>query len=390
MLISEDLAKQTSNTIVDEEGNLRLKTSGKKPVETDHNTISTTIKIKAVKKTRKLKRWNTKDKEGWVKFNERMTNAQTADYSQFEKFIIKSLKSTIGKRTITINKINKIRSKELTKLRRQKRKSRQEFNKACKSNAEDKEEKLQKYQEAQYNLRTEVEAERKKLTLANIRKIRKEGGTKSQRFWKTRNRILGKTSNANYNTISEDDTEITGEEETHNYIADYYENLYQAREAQTKYDEKTKEIIDTVKRIEKELAGKKEPEFTMKEMKTVAKQLKRNKSNGPDDIPNEVFIEANEATLEKFRKIFNNILNNLNIPKEWQTGDITRLYKGKGKKGKCSNERGITRASNMGKFFERLVNNRAMSRVTMSDHQAGGKKGRATEDHIIISTSLNK
>ena len=66
----------------------------------------------------------------------------------------------------------------------------------------------------------------------------------------------------------------------------------------------------------------------MKEMKTVAKQLKRNKSNGPDDIPNEVFIEANEATLEKFREIFNNILNNLNIPKEWQTGDITRLYKG--------------------------------------------------------------
>ena len=46
------------------------------------------------------------------------------------------------------------------------------------------------------------------------------------------------------------------------------------------------------------------------------------------------------------------------IPKQWQQGNIIRLYKGKGTKGKCSAERGITLASNTGKLFDRLINNR--------------------------------
>ena len=59
-------------------------------------------------------------------------------------------------------------------------------------------------------------------------------------------------------------------------------------------------------------------------------------------------------------------------------------YKGKGKKGKCSNERGITLASNIGKFFERLINNRILPNLNITDAQAGGIKGRATADHIMI------
>ena len=41
--------------------------------------------------------------------------------------------------------------------------------------------------------------------------------------------------------------------------------------------------------------------------------------------------------------------------KEWEEGEIIRLYKGKGVKGKCSNERGITLASNVGKVYERII-----------------------------------
>ena len=62
---------------------------------------------------------------------------------------------------------------------------------------------------------------------------------------------------------------------------------------------------------------------------------------------------------------------------------ITRIYKSKGTKGKCSNERGITLASNFGKVFERIVNERALT-VRMSDAQAGGKQGMATADNFMI------
>ena len=101
-----------------------------------------------------------------------------------------------------------------------------------------------------------------------------------------------------------------------------------------------------------------EPEFTTKEMTTVIKSLRRGKSNGPDGIPNEVFIESTEPNRETHRRIMNNILKTTIIPAQWKEGSLKRLYKGKGTKGKCSNERGITLASNVGKVFERLINNR--------------------------------
>ena len=82
--------------------------------------------------------------------------------------------------------------------------------------------------------------------------------------------------------------------------------------------------------------------------------------------------------------MFNKILRKREIPPQWLNGNITRLYKGKGTKGKCSNERGITLASNIGKLFERMVNNRATLMADMTDAQAGGQKGRATTDHLLI------
>ena len=59
-----------------------------------------------------------------------------------------------------------------------------------------------------------------------------------------------------------------------------------------------------------------------------------------------------------------------------------RLCKGKGTKGKCSNERGITLANNFGKMFEKIINNRISKIINITEAQAGGQKGRATVDHL--------
>ena len=126
----------------------------------------------------------------------------------------------------------------------------------------------------------------------------------------------------------------------------------------------------------------------MDEVKRAIKSLKRGKSNGPDDIPNEIFIESTQQNLNTHLRMMNKILRTTQIPNQWKEGSLKRLYKGKGIKGKCSNERGITLASNIGKMFERLINNRMVPRVQMTDAQAGGIKGRATVDHILILKEL--
>lgn len=388
VLASEGIARHLGEIIIDEDGELRLVTKHKTPKESDHNTITAKIYVKLKKNTIRIKKWNLQNKEGWENFNKEAAQAPTDTYDEFEAHIKRTLYKTIGKSTITVNKVFRVRSKKISTLRSLKRKKRKAFNLACKNNDPDKCEKLREYQEAQNNLRMEIEAEEKRRVLDNVNKIQKEGGAKSRRFWNTRKRNLGGKSQTSYNTITEEGRELTDSEETKEYIASFFEDLYKAREGKEEHEQITNEILNTVERLQSELESEREPDFSMEEMKVVVKQLKRNKSCGPDEMPNEIFIEANTQTLEVFRKIFNKILSSNNIPDQWQIGDITRLYKGKGTKGKCSNERGITKASNIGKFFERLVNNRAKDRVTMSDNQAGGKKGRATEDHIIVLKQL--
>ena len=116
--------------------------------------------------------------------------------------------------------------------------------------------------------------------------------------------------------------------------------------------------------------------------------MKRGKSPGPDKIPNEMFIEADQQARKEITNILNNISTTYNIPQTWQHSEVIRLYKGKGKKGKCSNERGITLASNFGKLYERIINNRVLEQVNISKAQAGGKKGIATVDHTMVVKDL--
>ena len=118
------------------------------------------------------------------------------------------------------------------------------------------------------------------------------------------------------------------------------------------------------------------------------KKAKKEKSTGPDRIPNEAIIEADLETREIYLKVMNQIYQEETIPKEWQEGEIIRIYKGKGEKGKCSNERGITLASNMGKVFERMVNNRVKNEIKTMEAQAGGQPGKSTADHITILNSI--
>ena len=126
-----------------------------------------------------------------------------------------------------------------------------------------------------------------------------------------------------------------------------------------------------------------EEDITTKEIHTAIKKLRRRKIIGPDEIPNEVFIEAYPTTRELLRQAINQVHQEETIPNSWLQGHITRLYKGKGTKGKCSKERGITLVSNAGKLYERIINERVKNVTEITEAQAGGIPGSATADHLI-------
>ena len=192
-----------------------------------------------------------------------------------------------------------------------------------------------------------------------------------------------------YDTITEEGTKLTNPEEAKEYIAQYYEQLYQAREGTIEYQEWTEEIKNKVKEIETQMQHKPEiKQIDTKELNTAIKKLKRKKSTGPDNIPNEAFIEADQETRTIYQATLNKITKTETIPQEWQEGEIITMYKGKGIKGKCSNERGITLSSNFGKLYERIINERAKNDIKITDAQAGGKRGSSTVDHLLILREL--
>ena len=243
---------------------------------------------------------------------------------------------------------------------------------------------------AQKTYRTAVEACERARTDKRIETLVKKAKMSPNEIWQARKRSQSRNE-LEYNTITEEDETLTDPEKTKEYIADYFEELYQARPGTPEYEAWTKHITDTMREFDNNRKRGKTPnmreqgdeDITTKEINTAIKKLRRRKSIGPDEIPNKVFIEADPTTRELLRQAINQVHQEETIPNSWLQGNITRLYKGKGTKGKCSNERGITLASNAGKLYERIINERVKNVTEITEAQAGGIPRSATADHLI-------
>ena len=187
-----------------------------------------------------------------------------------------------------------------------------------------------------------------------------------------------------YPLITEENQEIEDHKLAKEYIANYYEDLYTVRKGKPENENWTTLITNKVKELirEAEIETPMSP-ITNNDLEQAIRQLKPRKATGPDNIPNELFLNADTKTKEIYKGIINQSIATNKIPKNWKRGTIKRIYKGKGVKGKCSNERGITISSNFGKLFERIINRKMIDQIRITESQAGGRKKEATTDHIM-------
>ena len=383
ILTDEKTTQQIEEMIVDEQGALRLKGNN----ETDHNTIAATIELRTKTEQTKVLKWNKATKENWNKYNEEMVKVAHLinNYNDLEYHIIKIMETTIGSKTINTTQDNRHESQQTKHLRQEKKLAKNAYKKAIRQGQPHiMKEKMNDYMNKQKNLKEQIEEEETNRTKKIAEKLIKEGGTKSQMFWKIRKLILGKNTKDTYDVLDENNEPIEDPEMAREHIAKFFENLYQAREGTSEYQAWTDRIKNKVQEIDKITKTANKPDrITMEEVNTAIKHLKAKKAHGPDRIPNEALKYASNETRNTYLNIFNQITETAIIPEQWKEGEIIRLYKGKGKKGLCANERGITLASNMGKLYERIINNRIMNKINITEAQAGGKKGQSTTDHLL-------
>ena len=153
-------------------------------------------------------------------------------------------------------------------------------------------------------------------------------------IWETRKRAKG-CNGLEYKTTTEEGKYLTDPQETKDHIANYFEELYQAREGTPEYSKWTKIITETVRQaLKPQRCEADDNEINIKEFNSVIKKLKRKKSLGPDRIPNEIFIEGTPETRKILKAMIEKAHEAEKIPHAWEEGKIIRLYKGKGTKGK--------------------------------------------------------
>ena len=127
--------------------------------------------------------------------------------------------------------------------------------------------------------------------------------------------------------------------------------------------------------------------ITQQEILKAIKELKPNRSGGPDKVINEFFIHGRDILLPHLQTLFNILLNKGYFPFTWTEGYIVPIHK-KGSVNEVDNYRGITLLSTMGKLFTRILNNRLMDWAenysVYIEAQAGFRANMGTVDNTCV------
>ena len=133
--------------------------------------------------------------------------------------------------------------------------------------------------------------------------------------------------------------------------------------------------------------------ITIDELSKVLKNLKLNKTAGPDLLPNEIYklMLSEEVMLSTLLVIFNKIITTGCFPEQWMEGIVTLIFK-KGNRNIPSNYRPITLFNTISKIFSSILANRFSKwqeiNKKLPPEQAGFRKGKSCADQIFILNSL--
>ena len=126
-------------------------------------------------------------------------------------------------------------------------------------------------------------------------------------------------------------------------------------------------------------------EIEYEEVYEAVRKMKGGKSAGIDEIVAEYLKKGGVAMIEWLVRMFNGCFREGRIPREWKSACIVPIYKGKGDRCECSNYRGISLLSVVGKVYGRVMIERIMvgTDAAVGEEQCGFRKGRGCVDQIF-------
>ena len=127
-------------------------------------------------------------------------------------------------------------------------------------------------------------------------------------------------------------------------------------------------------------------EISEEEVLKIMKDLKPNKSAGPDELHPKSLLEMKETLSKPLALIFNSSLKTGQVPEMWKLGNIVAIFK-KGDKSEPGNYRPVSLTSVVCKLMEKLVRNQIVGHMTknslFSNRQFGFITGRSTTLQLL-------
>ena len=383
--------------LIDEDGLYKIK--GKH--ETDHNTICLEMKINNIDKMKVVRKtdWNLRaSSEKWALFGEELglrTNAaeqilsKTDEpfenrYSKWYGELENAAMKSIGKTTFKEGGKEKF-SDEVKELRKSKKTLKTSIRNE--GSYEKRQETLQQYKHIQEEITQKIDKERKEIMKQKLEKIVSDRSKNS--FWKEKKK-MSRDPVLQALTIKDDNglRQFQPESIKH-HTAQYYQNLYREKPypARPYHHEVVK--ADRLYQNDRE-----HEDLIYNALPTEVEVIEaiNDKSNGKSttDIKNEMLKRPGEKMSKFVYTLIKQIWEEEEIPKVWNTGQITSIWKGRGDKERLQNHRGITTSSAIGSIVEILIDNRIEAHIPFTQAQGGGQRGASTCDHLfLLRTSID-
>ena len=407
-VITNELKRpEITQIIIDEDHEYKLsryrKLKGKRTeFKSDHNTILIKMKEENVQtKNIKYKTWNIKNQNSWNNFKNDTENMKLIDEWGNEEEMNKgykkwqtNLKSLMYKHfeRITI-KDGKITSRKIRTLTNRRKAISNEIENLKKSRITGVivEHLIEKQQTLKKEITEEVEIKRIEQMKRRLGNICNKASAINE-IWNIRKSNMSQTE-SNMGIKSCEGNLLTSPEEINDRYKSYFQQLLQNREI-NKDHEKHQNLIhenhNTYMKIKSYDNESMNNEITMREVDRAIKSLKKDKAPGPDELYNEIIINAGKNLKANLLKMMNNFWKLETIPEELYRVEIKSLYKGKGDIGNLENHRGIFLNSNILKFIERIILFRATDKINskMSPYQAGGRSNFSIGEQVYILRSI--
>ena len=131
-------------------------------------------------------------------------------------------------------------------------------------------------------------------------------------------------------------------------------------------------------------------EVSREEVGEAMQKMKSGKAAGGSGLPVDLLKHLGEEGEEMVYSLLQKIWREEEMPKEWELSEIVTIYKKKGDPMECGNFRGIKLLEHAMKMFEKVLEKRLRSLITIDNMQFGFSPGKGTTDAVFIIKQLQE